>query len=130
MKYFRWISRKIRRKKIRRKNPNKKYLQHKETARVLIQIRIEHFNSHYKFKFGKITIRNQRSRWGSCSSKRNLNFNYKIALLPPHLSDYIVVHELCHLGEFNHSQKFWDLVSQKIPEYPKFESELKKIKIH
>lgn len=114
---------------VKKKSPSKKYLEYKEKARDIATSRLEHFNQHYKFKYNKIAIRNQRSRWGSCSSKGNLNFNYKIALLSPHLADYVVVHELCHLGQFNHSQKFWDLVEETIPDYEKLVLELKKTKI-
>ncbi len=102
----------------------KDFAAHKEEALVLAQKRIEHFNKIYKFTFNKINIKNQKTRWGSCSRKGNLNFNYKIALLPPHLADYIIVHELCHLGEFNHSRKFWNLVAKTIPDYLEIRNEL------
>ena len=61
--------------------------------------------------------------------KGNINFNYKIALLPVHLADYIIVHELCHLGQFNHSQKFWNLVAKTFPNYLEIRKELKNIRI-
>ena len=66
---------------------------------------------------GRIAIREQKSRWGSCSSKDNLNFNWKLMLAPPEALEYVVVHELCHLIEFNHSAKFWRLVESRMPEY-------------
>lgn len=99
---------------------------YKEQAQILAENRVEHYNKIYKFKFNKITIKNQKTRWGSCSKKGNLNFNYKIALLPESLADYIVVHELCHLGEFNHSQKFWNLVAKVMPNYLEIRNDLKK----
>src|SRR4051812_2511641 len=89
---------------------NPSYLEHKPAALDLVNARLAYFNAFYNYKYNKVTIKNQFSRWGSCSRKGNLNFNYRIVLLPPELADYIVVHELCHLGEFNHGQKFWDLV--------------------
>ncbi len=102
------------------------YLKYKSKAYDLAVERVNHFNEIYKFKFNKINIKNQKTRWGSCSRKGNLNFNYKIALLPQRLSDYIIVHEICHLGEFNHSQKFWKLVGKAIPDYHKIKDELRK----
>jgi predicted metal-dependent hydrolase len=96
----------------------RQYLAVKEDARRLVHERIAHFNQSYGFAVGKIFIKNHKSRWGSCSVKGNLNFNYKIALLPPELADYIVVHELCHLREFNHSPRFWRLVEEAIPDHP------------
>lgn len=66
---------------------------------------------------GRIAIREQKSRWGSCSSRNNLNFNWKLMLAPPEALEYVVVHELCHLIEFNHSQRFWRLVESRMPEY-------------
>ena len=68
-----------------------------------------------------------KTRWGSCSKKGTLNFNYKIALLSPELRDYIIVHELCHLGEFNHSSKFWLLVEKTVPNYKTLRKQIKQI---
>jgi predicted metal-dependent hydrolase len=67
--------------------------------------------------YGRITVRNQRTRWGSCSSKGNLNFNCLLMLAPPDILDYVVVHELCHRKEMNHSPKFWAEVAKVIPDY-------------
>ena len=128
----------LRRRRVRRaasKISQKNYLKHKELARVLVGERIEFFiaiyaTHGYVFKVGRISIRNQKMRWGSCSRKGNLNFNYRIALLPPTLCDYVIVHELCHLGEFNHSRKFWDLVALALPNYCEIRMELKKKKLH
>lgn len=93
------------------------YLKHKDKALTLAQERVDHYNKIYGYKYNAINIRNQKTRWGSCSRKKNLNFNFKIAFLPENLRDYIIVHELCHLKEFNHSQKFWNLVAKAMPEY-------------
>lgn len=109
---------------------SKRYLEEKENARKFVKERLEYWNKHYKFKYGRVSIRNQRSRWGSCSSKGNLNFNFRIITLPPYLTDYIIVHELCHIGQFNHSQKFWNLVGETMPNYTKLISELKKIRMN
>ncbi len=102
-------------KRIKRKSLN--YIKYKKDAAILVKERLEYFNKFYNFKYGRIAIRNQKTRWGSCSKKGNLNFNYKIVLLTPKQADYIIAHELCHLKEFNHSQRFWDLVAQTIPDY-------------
>ncbi len=108
-------------------NSKNEYIKYKNDAHVLVEKKIEKFNKIYKFKFNKINIKNQKTRWGSCSKKGNLNFNYKIVLLPEKLADYIVVHELCHLGQFNHSNKFWNLVAKAIPDYLNNKEDLKKI---
>lgn len=102
------------------------YLKYKEKAHAFALDRVNHFNKIYKFGFNQINIKNQKTRWGSCSKKGNLNFNYKIVLLPQRLADYIIVHELCHLREFNHSKKFWKLVEKAIPDYLEIRRELKK----
>lgn len=86
-------------------------------ARELVMERLEYFNKFYGHKIGKIYIRNQKSRWGSCSSKGNLNFNYKIVFLPAELADYIIVHELCHIVQMNHGKNFWNLVEKTIPNW-------------
>ncbi len=99
------------------KGRRKEYLKYREHARAIAHSRINFFNQIYNFRVNRITIRNQKTRWGSCSKRGNINFNYKIALLPQELSDYIIVHELCHLGEFNHSKDFWNLVARVIPDY-------------
>lgn len=113
-------------KKLSKKEERARYLAYKEKARKLAEERVAHFNQFYRFRVGRISIKNTQTRWGSCSRKGNLNFNYKIALLPPKHADYIVVHELCHLGEFNHSKKFWALVEKTIPDYAIIHNELKK----
>jgi hypothetical protein len=136
MKTYTWVFRRIRRVRrrpsVRRKifisNSKADYEKYKEQARDLITRKIIDFNSFYHFTFNKITIRNQMSRWGSCSKKGNLNFNYRLALLSDDLVDYVVVHELCHLGEFNHSKDFWNLVSQKISNHAELRRQLHKIK--
>jgi len=108
------------------KNTKQEFALHKESALMLAIERMAHFNEIYQFSWGKVTIRNQKTRWGSCSKKGNINFNYKIALLPAHIADYIIVHELCHLKEFNHSRNFWNLVAQAIPGHREVRAELKK----
>ena len=75
--------------------------------------------------YGRITIRNQRTRWGSCSAKGNLNFNCLLMKAPPEVLDYVVVHELCHLKEMNHSKAFWDEVGKVMPEYETYKLWLK-----
>ena len=99
----------------------------KEKALQLVKERLAHFNKHYGFIYNKITIRNQKSRWGSCSHNGNLNFNYKIVFLAPNLQDYIIVHELCHIKELNHSAKFWALVSETVLDCKTPRRELKKL---
>ena len=107
------------------KGGRKDYLKYKTDALKFADERIEYFNRQYNFKFNKINIKNQKTRWGSCSQKGNLNFNYRLLLLPKHIADYIIVHELCHLKEFNHSQKFWNLVAETIPNYLDIRKELR-----
>jgi predicted metal-dependent hydrolase len=95
----------------------KDFEKYRGAALLFAKQRIAHFNSIYNFNYGTISIKNQKTRWGSCSRKGNLNFNYKIILFTERVADYIIVHELCHLREFNHSAKFWALVEQIIPDH-------------
>lgn len=89
----------------------------KKKTRKLVTDRLDHFNRHYRFTYHRVSIRNQKTRWGSCSSSGTLSFNAKLWLLPPKLSDYIIVHELCHLKQLNHGPKFWALVAKTIPDH-------------
>lgn len=105
------------------------YKRNKDEAWEKVQEKVIYFNGFYKFFVGKITIRNTKSRWGSCSKLGNLSFNYKIAFLPQRLIDYLVVHELCHLKEFNHSKNFWSLVSKTIPHWRALRKEIKLVSV-
>ncbi|KAA0206444.1 M48 family peptidase [Candidatus Uhrbacteria bacterium] len=102
------------------------YLAKKEEARELARSRLEYFNQVYGFRWNRISIKDQRSQWGSCSRSGNLNFNYKIVLLPPALADYVIVHELCHLKEMNHSARYWSLVSKTVPDWRERRSKLRR----
>ena len=75
--------------------------------------------------YGKITIRHQKTRWGSCSAKGNLNFNCLLMLTPPDVQDYVIVHELCHRKQMNHSRLFWKEVEKVLPDYREKERWLK-----
>lgn len=99
-------------------------------TRNLVRLRIDHFNHHYGFTFRRITIRNQKTRWGSCSLAKTLSFNLRLALLPTTLSDYIIVHELCHLKQMNHGPKFWALVAQTLPHHKSLRRQLKSYPLH
>ncbi len=101
------------------------YLQNKEKALALVESRVKFYNKIYGFSFNKIFIKNQKTRWGSCSSNKNLNINYKIVFLSKKHQDYIIVHEMCHLKEFNHSNKFWSLVEKALPNYLDLKKELR-----
>lgn len=75
--------------------------------------------------YNGITVRNQKTRWGSCSSKGNLNFNYRLYYMPEELMDYVIIHELCHRKYMNHSKEFWDEVSRYCPDYATKRQKLK-----
>ncbi len=123
---FGWFIRRrsgVRRRKLRT-HQVKHYEAHKELARSVILPRLVHWNAQYGHTYKRVAIRNQVSRWGSCSTKQNLNFNYRLIFLPPHLMDYVIVHELCHLKHFNHGPEFWSLVGESIPNYEVCKQEL------
>ena len=86
-------------------------------ALKIIPERVAYFAPKVGVSYGRITIRSQRSRWGSCSSRGNLNFNCLLMLTPPEVLDYVVVHELCHRKELNHSPRFWAEVETVLPGY-------------
>lgn len=88
-----------------------------QKAMEYIPERVAYFSKIIGVSYGRITIRNQKTRWGSCSSKGNLNFNCLLMLAPKEIIDYVVVHELCHRKEMNHSKAFWAEVEKILPDY-------------
>lgn len=112
--------------KDRRKNKeNIKNWYHEQTKKIL-DIKVPLFGNQLSISYGKIRIKNQKLRWGSCSKHGNLNFNLLLSALPSHIIDYIIVHELIHLIEFNHSEHFWRLVQEAFPAYKDCRHWLKK----
>ena len=102
------------------------YLAYKEQALALVRKKVAHFAAMQGCRYNKISVKNQKTCWGSCSRKANLNFNYRILFLPEHMQDYIIAHELCHLKEFNHSKQFWKSVGEMVPDYAAMRGQLKR----
>ncbi len=100
-----------------------------ERAKRIFPERTAYFAKRMGVDYGRITIREQKTRWGSCSSKGNLNFNWKLVLLDPELLDYVVVHELAHRREMNHSKNFWKIVEAELPDYRERRRRLKECRI-
>ena len=88
-----------------------------EQAKQVFSEKAAYFAKKVGVTYGRITIRNQRTRWGSCSSQGNLNFNCLLLFAPEAVQDYVVVHELCHRKEMNHSDRFWREVAKVMPDY-------------
>jgi len=89
----------------------------KKEARQVFQEKAEKFSREISEDFGKIYLRDQETRWGSCSSKKNLNFNWRLILGPEEVLEYVVVHELVHLEEMNHGERFWQKVKRIFPKH-------------
>lgn len=90
---------------------------YRETAREILTERTKVYSAMIKVETNRIFIKEQKTRWGSCSSKKNINYNFRIVMAPMEIVDYLVVHELCHLIHLNHKKEFWDLVGTLIPNY-------------
>lgn len=105
-----------------------KYKDDKIKAINFAEERLNYYNKFYNFFYNKIFVKNHKAIWGSCSIRNNLNFNYRIIFLPQELADYIIVHELCHLKEMNHSMRFWMLVEKIFPDHKKIRKKLYKIR--
>ncbi len=128
-KHTEWISKaseKMRHFKSLPVSGRRDYLKHKESAREFILERVAYWNRLYHFQHGRITIKNTKGLWGSCSHKGNLNFSYALLFLPRELADYVIVHELCHLKEHNHLHAFWTLVARALPNYRELRRELRR----
>lgn len=97
----------------------------KKNFRDIVTEAVEEYIQEYGYEYNRIAIKDNKSNWGSCSSKKNLNFNWKLIFAPLDIIDYVVVHEICHLKEQNHSKDFWDLVAKEFPDYKEKEKWLK-----
>ncbi len=86
-------------------------------AKAVIVARVKHWASALDLQYGRVFVKDQRTLWGSCSGRKNLNFNWRLAAAPAEALDYVVIHELCHLREMNHSKRFWALVEAACPDY-------------
>ena len=102
---------------------------YKEKLRPVLLHRVDSYAQRMGVTYGRITIRDQRTRWGSCSGKGNLNFNWRLAVLPEELRDYVIVHELAHRLEMNHSPWFWARVEEVLPDYKERRRRLKELPI-
>ena len=96
-----------------------------DRALKIIPERVRYYAPLIGVTYGKITIRNQKTRWGSCSAKGNLSFNCLLTAMPPEVLDSVVVHELCHLKQMNHSKAFYSEVYRVFPEYDRWTKWLK-----
>jgi predicted metal-dependent hydrolase len=101
----------------------KKWL-HQKSCTILLPW-LERISKDHGFFYNKAAIRFQRTRWGSCSMKKNINLNRTLVFLPPKLVEYLMIHELCHTVELNHSKRFWELVGKHTPDYRVLDKELK-----
>ena len=127
-----WINRAICKVKERQKSIGKvEQLSSKEINELadkalnIIPDKVKHYANIMGVSYNRITIRNQKTRWGSCSSRGNLNFNCLLMLAPPEVIDSVVVHELCHRKEMNHSDRFYQEVLRVFPDYWKWNQWLK-----
>ncbi len=124
-----WISGKLeffrKAKGLQIKNKSVGFADNKGKAYELALRIIGKFNKVGEFKYNKVIIKSHKTKWGSCSKKGNLNFNYRIVFLPRRLAEYIIVHELCHLKELSHDRRYWNLVEKTLPNYKNLIHELK-----
>jgi predicted metal-dependent hydrolase len=110
---------------ISKKGSAEEYKKYKKQALEIFSKRLVELNQHYNFIYKRVSIRNQSSRWGSCSRSGTLSFSYRLLFLPEEVRDYVLVHELCHLQHMNHSKKFWSLVAEVCPNHKLLRKQLK-----
>ncbi|MBR6473668.1 MAG: M48 family metallopeptidase [Firmicutes bacterium] len=125
-----WIEKKLKKLEEQRKQAQEPLTDEElnalvSAAKEYIPGRVAHYAPIVGVRYGRVTIRKQHTRWGSCSAKRNLSFNCLLMLTPPEVIDSVVVHELCHLKEMNHSRRFYHEVIKAYPEYRKWDKWLR-----
>ena len=98
---------------------------YRDKAREIFEQKVSYYAQKMGVSYGRIAIRDQKTRWGSCSGEGNLNFNWRLIFAPAGVLDYVVVHELAHRKEMNHSPRFWRVVEDTMPEYRKYQKWLK-----
>jgi predicted metal-dependent hydrolase len=103
------------------------FVQYKPAARAVLVPQIHEWSTRLGVMPSRVVIKKVSSRWGSCSSRGVVSLNYKLLFLPHELQEYVVVHELCHLKELNHSARFWALVAQALPDYRAREARLRSV---
>jgi len=99
----------------------------KKKAKYIFKTMLENLAEEHGFHFNKLSIRSQKTRWGSCSSSKNINLNSKLLFMPIHIVEYVIIHELCHTIEMNHSSNFWRLVEDCDPDYRQNRKQLKQL---
>jgi len=84
----------------------------KKNAKLILPVKLRELSLKYGFTYSTVKINSSKGRWGSCSAGKNINFSYYMILLPEHLIDYVILHELCHTKEMNHGEKFWAILNE------------------
>lgn len=98
---------------------------YKDTAKAIIKERCDYFSQILKLKYTDVSINNNQTRWGTCARTGEISINWRAVMLAPHVFDYLIVHEFCHLLEFNHTKNFWAVVASILPDFQKSRLELK-----
>lgn len=92
---------------------------YRKACKGIMEAKVAFYAKELQVHYNRIVLKEQKTCWGSCSSKQNLNFNWKLLLMPPEIMDYVIIHELSHLREMNHSKRFWKIVEDTMPNYKK-----------
>jgi predicted metal-dependent hydrolase len=108
-----------------REERQREYAARRSEAKSIIERRVSELSLRHGFRYRKISVRNQQTRFGSCSRIGNLSFQYRIAFFPPEERDYIIIHELCHLRHFDHSPAFWAEVGAFVPDHERIRRRLR-----
>ena len=101
------------------------FKEHKQKSLAFLNDKVKNFAAMYGVQPSAVAVGVKKTQWGSCNREGRMRFNYMLYFLPEHLAEYIVVHEICHMVEFNHSPKFWEAVGKSVPDYKNRKRELK-----